>query len=51
MTGSLPASPVLQGGVKGSYTKMFIFLNRAAKHCRKAEPPPFRAGRLHTVGS
>jgi len=26
LTGSLPASPVLQGGVKGSYTKIFIFL-------------------------
>jgi len=26
LTGSLPANPVLQGGVKGSYTKIFIFL-------------------------
>jgi hypothetical protein len=26
LTGSLPATPVLQDGVKGSYMKMFIFL-------------------------
>jgi hypothetical protein len=30
LTGLLPASPVRKGGVKGSYTKMAIFLTGEA---------------------
>jgi hypothetical protein len=31
LTGLLPASPVRKGGVKGSYTKMAIFLTGKAR--------------------
>jgi hypothetical protein len=45
LTGLLPASPVRKGGVKGSYTKMAIFLTGCVSP--RSEPPPGRAGRLH----
>ena len=45
MTGLLPASPAREGGVKGSYTKMAIFLTGCVSP--RSEPPPGRAGRLH----
>ncbi len=47
LTGLLPATPVGNGGVKGSYPRMATFLILAAKHCRQAEPAPGKAGRFH----
>jgi len=45
LTDLLPASPVRKGGVKGSYTKMAIFLTGCVSP--RSEPPPGRAVRLH----
>jgi hypothetical protein len=45
LTGLLSASPVRNGGVKGSYTKMEIFLTGCVSP--RSEPPPGRAGTLH----
>ncbi len=41
------ARPLGRG--QGELYKNVYLPYRAAKHCRKAEPPPFRAGRLHKV--
>ena len=35
--------PPIKAGVEGSYIKLIKSLP-GVKHCRKAEPPPFRAG-------
>ncbi len=42
------ARPLGRG--EGELYKNVYLPYRAAKHCRKAEPPAFRAGRLHKSG-
>ncbi len=43
-----PNKPRPEGRGQGELYKNVRFPFRGAKHCRKAEPPPERAGRLHS---
>lgn len=40
LTGVLSASPVRGGGVKGSYTKLSVFLSRARSTAARNNPRP-----------
>jgi hypothetical protein len=44
-----PRKPRPEGRGRGELSQNGEIPFRAAKHCRKAEPPPGRAGRLHIL--